>query len=137
MEDFSTIPKSASGSKDSLMQSRRLLKRSIADRRDEDAAAADADRMGNPHAMLVMQSGFQHGIELQRLSSSVAVRDEDHLSWEQHLKTVSRQVELQQSDKLLSDAVTLHARTTDTSNAFAGTYHKLDKEVLRFQDVNL
>jgi hypothetical protein len=136
MEDFSTIPADLAGGPDSLLRSRRMLKWSVAQRREAQAAVADADKMGNPFAIEVMKSGAEHGTRLAGLSSETAYRTDDRVRWQEDLLFHARGEELKQSARLLKETDRHHSVTTDSSNAFLGTLHKSDRRVHSFNDLH-
>lgn len=85
MEGYERIPPTIPGSTDSLMRSRRQLKRTIAERREVEAARTDADRMGNPSAIAILKSGAEHGIRLSKITSGTGARSEERRAWEEEM----------------------------------------------------
>lgn len=135
MEDFNSFPKDVPGAPGSLMRSRRQLKRVVAERREEEAAHIDADRMGNPVALSVLATGSVHGTQLRRFSTAAEGRESDRRGWEEDRVFQSRAGELKHSRSLMVKAEGLYQDTAHESNAFLGTRHPNDKRVQAFEDV--
>ena len=133
MEEFDTIPDNLlQGDPSSLILARRRLKRAVADRRQQAASVAHADRMANPEALDIMRSAEQHGDTLNDYHAIAAERDVQRELWREEKELSSRAAEYATSMSLMHRVDEEFKGVVRTEHAFRGTGHPSDDLVTSF-----